>query len=49
VKLKPEDIDSERMLIGVEQGKGKKDRYAILSQITLEQLSKYYRLYQPKK
>lgn len=49
VKLKPEDIDSERMLIRVEQGKGKKDRYTILSQITLEQLRKYYRLYQPEK
>jgi len=32
VKLKVSDIDSERMMVKVEQGKGKKDRYTILSQ-----------------
>jgi site-specific recombinase XerD len=32
VSLKLADIDSERMVIRVEQGKGRKDRYAMLSQ-----------------
>lgn len=49
VKLKPQDIDSERMLIHVVQGKGKKDRYTVLSEIALEQLRKYYKLYKPDK
>jgi len=48
VKLKPEDIDSERMLIHVVQGKGRKDRFTVLSQITLNQLRKYFMLYKPE-
>jgi integrase/recombinase XerD len=48
VRLKAKDIDSERMLIHVVQGKGKKDRYTVLSQIALEQLRKYFMLYRPK-
>jgi len=32
VSLKVSDIDSERMVIRVEQGKGRKDRYAMLSE-----------------
>jgi integrase/recombinase XerD len=48
IKLKPEDIDSQRMLIHVVQGKGKKDRYTVLSEIALEQLRKYYKLYKPE-
>ena len=36
VSLKLTDIDSERMVIRVEQGKGKKDRYVILSPNLLE-------------
>ena len=43
VSLKPEDIDTERMLIHVRQGKGKKDRYTILSRIALTELKKYAR------
>lgn len=46
--LKPEHIDSERMLIKVEDGKGKKDRYTLLSEKLLVQLRSYYRTYQPK-
>jgi integrase/recombinase XerD len=41
VNLKITDIDSKRMQIRVEQGKGKKDRYTLLSQKTLEILRKY--------
>ena len=48
VKLKPQDIDSQRMLIHVVQGKGRKDRYTILSEIALEQLRRYYKLYKPE-
>jgi len=46
--LKIKDIDSSRMQIRVEQGKGKKDRYTILSQVLLERLREYYRTYKPK-
>jgi integrase/recombinase XerD len=38
VRLKVSDIDSERMMVKVEQGKGKKDRYTILSQRLLSEL-----------
>jgi site-specific recombinase XerD len=46
--LKPEHIDSERMLIKVEDGKGKKDRYTLLSKKLLAQLRRYYKNYRPK-
>ena len=36
VSLKPSDIDSDRMVIRVEQGKGRKDRYAKLSDPLLD-------------
>lgn len=42
------DIDSKRMLIHVRQGKGRKDRYTLLSKATLELLRRYYKLYRPK-
>lgn len=48
VNLRVEDIDSQRMLIHVKQGKGKKDRYTILSEIALIELRKYYQQYKPK-
>lgn len=47
VNLKVCDIDSNRMLIHVKQGKGKKDRYTVLSQIALEELRNYARKYRP--
>ncbi len=47
VKLKVSHIDSERMAIRVEQGKGRKDRYTLLSQRLLEELRGYWRLYRP--
>lgn len=45
--LKVSDIDSDRMLIRVAQGKGCKDRYTILAQETLAQLRAYWRMYRP--
>jgi site-specific recombinase XerD len=47
-RLKIEDIDSTRMLVRVKQGKGKKDRYTLLSEIALSQLRRYYMLYKPE-
>jgi integrase len=51
VRLKPHHIESDpdRMLIRVEQGKGKKDRYTILSKKLLEDLRTYFRQYRPGK
>jgi site-specific recombinase XerD len=43
VNLTSTDIDSERMLIRVEQGKGSKDRHAMLSQNLLELLRAWWR------
>jgi integrase/recombinase XerD len=42
------DIDSKRMMVRVQQGKGRKDRYSILSQTALELLRRYWRQYRPK-
>ena len=44
ISLKVTDIDSERMTLRVEQGKGRKDRYAMLSPILLERLRAWWRL-----
>jgi len=46
--LKPHHIESERMKVRVEQGKGNKDRYTILSYQALEILKRYYKIYHPK-
>lgn len=48
VNLKITDIDSDRMLIHIKQGKGRKDRYTLLSALTLEMLREYARLYRLK-
>jgi integrase/recombinase XerD len=48
LNLKIADIDSGRMEIRVEQGKGRKDRYTILSKILLERLRVYYKANRPK-
>jgi integrase/recombinase XerD len=45
--LKVSDIDSKRMLIRVEQGKGKKDRYAMLSPRLLAVLDDYLSVMKP--
>ena len=47
VRLKLTDIDSKRMMIRVEQGKGNKDRYTILSQRLLKILRYYWKMYRP--
>ena len=47
-KLKPEHIESKRMLIKVEDGKGGKDRYTLLSKKLLIELRSYYKKYRPK-
>lgn len=43
VRLKVSDIDSSRMMVKVEQGKGRKDRYTILSQRLLSELRTYWK------
>ena len=45
VQLRPEDIDSSRMLIHVRQGKGRKDRYTVLSESALQVLRCYAKRY----
>lgn len=46
--LKLNNIDSNRMLIRVENAKGNKDRYTLLSKTVLEDLRKYWYEYKPK-
>lgn len=48
LNLKLTDVDSERMLIRVENGKGGKDRYTLLSKTLLQDLRQYYRVWKPK-
>src|SRR5260370_22540305 len=46
-RLKPEAIDRQRMVLRVEQGKGQKDRYVMLSARLLEVLTNYWRAVRP--
>ena len=48
ISLRIRDIDSQRMVIRVRQGKGKKDRYARLSGGLLGLLRNYWRAYRPQ-
>jgi site-specific recombinase XerD len=48
VHLLVTDIDSQRMLVRVEQGKGRRDRYVPLPATLLECLRSYWRKYKPK-
>ncbi len=45
--LKSSDINRDRHLLRVDQGKGKKDRYTLLSSTLLRQLADYWRMYRP--
>jgi len=47
VKLRVEDINSNRNLIHIKGAKGKKDRYSILSAVALGELKKYWKQYKP--
>jgi len=46
-RLQPRHIDSARMQIRIEAGKGRKDRYTLLSPRLLEELRGYYRMFRP--
>jgi integrase/recombinase XerD len=48
VNLKPTAIDSKRMVIRVEAGKGRKDRYVMLSPRLLDSLREYWNTARPK-
>ena len=43
IALEAGDVDSERMRLRVEQGKGQKDRYALLPPLLLERLRIWWR------
>ena len=48
LQLKVTDIDSSRMVVRVEQGKGRKDRYVMLSPVLLATLREYWKIARPK-
>lgn len=48
VKLCITDIDSKRRLVHVKQGKGRKDRYTILSEVAVDILRTYVKKYRPE-
>src|SRR5258705_3503373 len=47
VSLETSDVDSERMTLRIEQGKGHKDRYAMLPPLLLERLRAWWRYAHP--
>ncbi len=47
VRLRPRDIDSQRMMLRVVAGKRARDRYTLLSVRLLEELRAYWRAYRP--
>ena len=49
VRLRVRDLDSDRMTIRVEQGKGAQDRYTLLSPRLLEELRTYWRSTRPQR
>jgi len=46
--LKPKHIESKKMLIKVEKGKGGKDRYTLLAKRLLPELRQYYKTFRPQ-
>lgn len=49
INLEIKDVDSKRMMIHVRQGKGKKDRYVMLSELFLDVCRDYFKRYKPKR
>ncbi|MCL2252760.1 MAG: tyrosine-type recombinase/integrase [Treponema sp.] len=49
VALKKEDIDLSRQVVFINSGKGRKDRYTLLSQKAAEFLKAYYKVYRTEK
>jgi len=47
IHLKVNDIDSERQVLRINQGKGRKDRYVILDDQLLDLLRRYWQLFRP--
>lgn len=47
VRLRPDDLDTGRGLLHVRQGKGRKDRYVMLSAVAVEAVEEYVRFYEP--
>ena len=47
-RLKVSDIDSQRMVVHIQGGKGRKDRDVMLSPVLLEALREYWRRLKPK-
>ena len=47
INMKVQDIDSKRMQIKIQEGKGRKQRYVPLSPVLLKNLRSYYRRYRP--
>jgi len=47
LSLRPEHLDTHRMVIRVEQGKGRRDRYVMLPRHLLPTLRRYQRAYRP--
>jgi site-specific recombinase XerD len=45
VALRPGDLDAERGVIRVVQGKGKKDRYTVLAERLVREVGQYYAVY----
>jgi integrase/recombinase XerD len=48
INLQPTDVQSNRGLLLIRQGKGKKDRVVSLSDKTIEMLREYYKMYKPQ-
>ncbi len=48
LNLRLQDIDSKRMSVFIKRGKGKKDRYTVLSPMLLKHLRHYYKIYFPE-
>lgn len=49
VRLRPSDIDAARHIVKVRQGKGRKDRFTILSETAFKLVEQYLEAYKPQK